>query len=326
MKNIKIAIVGGGWVGCHLAKSFLSKGINFTLFEKKDLFTSTSYRNQNRLHLGFHYARSKATRTLCKTTFDTFIQEYPTLVKDIPNNIYTVHDDSIMDLETYRDIFKAENLPLPISNIELKHCQGSVITQEKYIDFKQSKHYFKSLLKDHIVYQTITNLKELASKFDYVINCTNNVIPSPTPSYYELSLSLLYNKINPTQFGALTIVDGPFFSIFPYEENTFTLTDVEHTPIITSENLSDLDLTLESLNTIVEKKNKLIVDKVSEVYPQLLTNFIYKGYYTSIKTKTYNTYADRSPVISFQGNIIHCFTGKIQGIFNIENSILNALR
>ena len=202
MKSLKVAIVGGGWVGCHLAKSFLDKGIDFTLYEKKDLFTSTSYKNQNRLHQGFHYARSKATRTLCKTTFNTFTREYPNLIKDVPNNIYSIHDNSIMDLETYRDIFKAENLPLPISDIELKHCQGSVVTQEKYIDFKQAKHYFKSLLKDYIVYQTITNLEELASKFDYVINCTNNNIPSPTPSYYELSLSLLYDKINPTEFGA----------------------------------------------------------------------------------------------------------------------------
>ena len=66
-----------------------------------------------------------------------------------------------------------------------------------------------------------------------------------------------------------------------------------------------------------------MVDKVLQVYPQFLTNFTYKGYYTSIKTKTYNTYADRSPVVFCEGNIIHCFTGKIQGIFSIKNLIFN---
>lgn len=326
MGSIKVAIVGGGWVGCHLAKSFLDKGIDFTLFEKKDLFTSTSYKNQNRLHLGFHYARSKATRTLCKTTFNQFIREYNDFVLDIPNNIYSIHNDSIMDLGTYRDIFNAEGLSLSPSNLELNLCQGSIVTNEKYIDFKKAKQYFKSLLGNYIVYQTITDLKELGSKYDYVINCTNNTLPSPIPSFYELSLSLLYTKMNPTDFGALTVVDGPFFSIFPYEENVFTLTDVEHTPIITSETLSDLNLTVESLDTIVKKKNKLVVDKVLKVYPQFLTNFAYKGYYTSVKTKTYNTYADRSPAISVDNNIIHCFTGKIQGIFNIENFVLDEIR
>ena len=44
---MKIAIVGGGWVGCHLANK-LKKNHNVTLFERTEtLFTETSFFNQN---------------------------------------------------------------------------------------------------------------------------------------------------------------------------------------------------------------------------------------------------------------------------------------
>ena len=46
----KILIIGGGWVGCHLAYSFRND-FDVVIFEKeKSLFTKTSYINQNRLH------------------------------------------------------------------------------------------------------------------------------------------------------------------------------------------------------------------------------------------------------------------------------------
>ena len=50
---MKIAIIGGGWVGCHLARLFMKKH-DVTLFEKDELFKATSYKNQNRLHFALH--------------------------------------------------------------------------------------------------------------------------------------------------------------------------------------------------------------------------------------------------------------------------------
>jgi len=81
---MKIAIIGGGWVGCHLAAK-LFREHNVSIYEKNNsFFQGTSYNNQNRLHLGYHYARSFKTRELCKNTFERFINDYSFLVKNVP--------------------------------------------------------------------------------------------------------------------------------------------------------------------------------------------------------------------------------------------------
>ena len=65
----KIAIIGAGWFGCHIAHQIKKKLNKFDikLYEKeKDIFLGASSNNQNRLHLGFHYPRSKQTRLQSK--------------------------------------------------------------------------------------------------------------------------------------------------------------------------------------------------------------------------------------------------------------------
>jgi len=317
---LKIAVVGAGWVGCHLSKIFLDKGIDFDLFDKEGIFSSTSSKNQNRLHQGYHYARSKNTRVLCKSTFSQFKKEYGFLTTSINKNLYSVHKDSILDLGTYKDIFLQEDLKYIESDIKLNNCLGTLETQEELISFTKAKSYFTNLLSKFLKIQKIQDLEDLSKNYTYVINCTNNSIPSPNiKGFYELSLTLLYNKINPIEFGALTIVDGPFFSIFPYQDNLYTLTDVEHTPLLTNTFLS-FDL---NIKEIVDKKRKLMEQKTLLVYPTFLKNFKYHSFYVSTKSKTYNNFADRSPAIDVEKNIINIFTGKIQGIFKIEEFVLN---
>ena len=52
-------------------------GKKFFIFEKgSEIFTQSSYKNQNRLHLGFHYARSYKTRKLCRDGHYKFIRDY----------------------------------------------------------------------------------------------------------------------------------------------------------------------------------------------------------------------------------------------------------
>ena len=49
---MKIAIIGGGWVGCHIANK-LEKNHSINIFEKNNfLFQETSLKNQNRLQIG----------------------------------------------------------------------------------------------------------------------------------------------------------------------------------------------------------------------------------------------------------------------------------
>ena len=313
---MKIAIIGGGWVGCHLARK-LMKDNDVTLFEKDELFKATSYFNQNRLHLGYHYARNFRTRNLCQNTFPLFMNEYKILTSEVENNLYCVTDDSLIDYYTFREIFNNHHHSknqFP----EFKHIEGIVKTEERYIDFELVNLYFNKILKDIVVKKKITDIKVLSKEYDLVINATNNHLNPTSNAFYELTLSLLYKKIQPTSFGALTLVDGDFFSIYPYKDKLYTVTDVEHTPLFTANNINELNNF--KFNNLSEKK-QLIEEKIKHYYPEFLEHFTYNDYFLSVKSKVRSNSANRYPIITEEDNIINCFTGKIQGIYIIENYI-----
>ena len=323
---MKIAIIGAGWIGCHLTKILKDEGHQIDLFESDDIFSSTSYYNQNRLHLGFHYARNQRTRNLCKTTFNSFLNEYGEFVNEVPLNIYGVPNTSIIDFGTYKAILEHDKIEYePIHLKTLKGLEGTVNTKEMHIDYKRLRTHFKKLLAGQIQYRKIDSAESISSQYDFVINCTNNFIKSTeVDAYYELALSLVYKKIGKTEFDALTLVDGNFFSIYPYTEDLYTLTDVEFTPFIktdSSDSIEEIKSTIKE-HQILERKEK-IVDKVLSIYPDFLKHFEYSTYFISIKSKTYNQSADRYPIITTNGNIINCFTGKIQGIYVIEDFVKN---
>ena len=316
---MNIAIVGAGWIGCHLAKN-LKTNHKIKLIDRLGIFSETSFRNQNRLHMGFHYPRSYNTRKLCYNTFDKFCDEYNDILLNVENNIYTIpKDKSIIDFETYKAIMKYENLQFNNYNLEkIINIEGSISCKEKHIDHQKAKTFFEKELKDVIEISELKydDILKLSSQFDIVINCTNNSIKDNyQKSYYELCLVLLYKKNNITEFDALTLMDGQFFSIYPYQNNIYTITDVQYTPLYKSEDIiSNYFINIEELIPKVENKIKYF-------YPDFNTDFAYVNYYTSIKVKKYNESADRYPVINKEKNIINCYTGKIQGIYMIEDFI-----
>jgi hypothetical protein len=323
MSSKKIAIIGAGWLGCHMANK-LKQHHDVKLFDKSGIFSGSSFFNQNRLHKGFHYSRNQKTRNLCQTTFDTFIQDYPNLVSDIDHNYYVIPiDKSLIDYGTFKTIFTHEQINF--TEQPLKHfnnIEGSVIVDEKYIDPVKSKAFFQQELQDIFRIKTIneSDLNLLSKEYDYVINVTNNQLKPLSDHFFELSLTLIYDRISDNKFGSVTMVDGPLFSIYPYIGNQYTVTDVEYTPLYTSKCFNDIQKFLITTSDLLHNK-ETIEHKISFYYKQFLTDFVYNSYYTSVKVKKYSESADRAPVIVKHDNIITCITGKIQGIYTLENYI-----
>lgn len=320
---MNIAIIGAGWVGCHLAKN-LKNAHTIKLFDKTGIFAETSFRNQNRLHMGFHYPRNFNTRKLCHETFNKFINEYPSIVSDVKNNIYAIpKDKSIIDFETYKSILSYEKINFKNFNLKnIKNIEGAIVCDEKLIKHKNAKEYFNNELGN--IFEKIEFsqdcLLKISKEFDIVINCTNNLLKDITEkSYYELCLVLLYKKKRGTNIGALTLMDGKFFSIYPYQNDIYTITDVEYTPIYKSENINF------DYNINLKQRIDKIEDKIKYHYSDFKLDFEYMDYFLSLKTKKYNESGDRYPVITRKNNIINCYTGKIQGIYLIEDFIRESI-
>ena len=214
---MKICIIGGGWIGCHLTKVLRDKH-QVNLFESRDLFSEISLQNQNRLHLGYHYCRSSHTRELCKNTFNRFLIDYNFLTDNIRDNLYAIpFNESFLDYNSYIKIFENFSTHRRKEINFLKNIEGVINTDEKFINPIKAKKYFSDLLSDNLIIKKITldNIRELKENYDLVINCTNNSLdPIDDENIYsEMCHTLLYKKKKDIPFDALTLVDGKLFSI-----------------------------------------------------------------------------------------------------------------
>ena len=62
-----VAVIGGGWFGCHIAIALQERGYLVTLYEgKSTIFSGISGTFGIRIHSGPHYTRSYATRKCCR--------------------------------------------------------------------------------------------------------------------------------------------------------------------------------------------------------------------------------------------------------------------
>lgn len=323
---MKICIIGGGWVGSHLAIKFRNDH-DVSIYEKNvKLFTETSFNNQNRLHLGYHYPRNYQTRQLCKNTFHLFLNEYGFLTKGVNKNLYCVDDKrSMLDFNTYLQIFS--DLDYTIEDHSFLNTSGCINAKEKQIMFEKANHFFNQELNHFHIQENIKikDLHLLAKDHNLVIDCTNNHLNKKNDfnNFYELTVSYLYDKKRKNSFDALTFMDGDFFSIFPYKGNTFTVTDVKRTPIKKFINHEEIMFYKEKIleNSFLEINRYEIEKNIINYYPEFNKDFEYKDYFLSTKSKTLSGSDNRYPVISYKDNIIKCFTGKIQGIYIIEEAV-----
>jgi hypothetical protein len=206
-----------------------------------------------------------------------------------------------------------------------KTIEGCINTNEKFLNFQCFYDYFNDELKDIIIFQEITKskIKQLSKKYDLVIDATNNFLGLIDEDFfYELTLTLIYKKIKSTEFDAITLVDGNLFSIYPYKNDMFTLTDVELTPLKKFKNIKDLYRYKKNIDfEFISEKLKKFEENVEKIIPDFKEYFIYDSYFLSTKSKINDESSGRYPIIKKFDNIISCFTGKIQGVYIIEGYI-----
>ena len=340
---MNIIIIGSGWYGLHTLK-YLSKkytNYNIILLEKNnEIFENSSNYNQNRLHLGYHYPRSNKTRNLCKEGYHKFIKEYRDVIDFIDKNYYLIANESNIDYETFIKIYSndIDYDHTIIKNEYFKNIDGNIInTKEKIINSEKAKQYFiKNININKIKFNyKVEKLEQKNNKIiindelecDLLIDCSYNQMNLSRKKYiYELTISLLYNKINNTNFESLTIMDGNFFSLFPRNINKdkYTLTHVKYTPLIKSENINDI-LTYKVTDDILENVKNNMEKDVKIYYAEFKNNFQYVDYFTSYKCKLISNNDTRECNIEEYNNIITVNCGKITGIFELDEYLDNYL-
>lgn len=319
---MEIAIVGAGWFGCHLALNLEEH--NVTLFEKDEIFSGASGHNQNRLHLGFHYPRSFATRVYAREGYYEFVEKYGDFCEPIENNLYAIAQKvSLIDYPTYLHIMEASGLTFTEVNPKhfgLKNVAGCIKVDEQLILTSKAKAFFESRLSP--VKQKFT--EEMIDDFDVVINCSSQEF------YQNENWDLIYepcvmlNYECSEDFPALTVMDGKLCTIYPKEDNIYTLYSVKHSAqgVWTW----PMWLTPASAEDYLKGRKELMEDLAATYVPRFKDIFKYCGYETSMRA-SFNDRTDmRVPEVDVNGKVINVLPSKVDHIFHAERTIKNHLK
>ena len=246
-----VNVIGGGIFGTQTAIALSKSGINVTLCEKNQkLMSESSAINQYRVHLGYHYPRSKETVLECQKSISQFVGTFGSaLVKDNEAHYAIATSGSKVTAERYEAFL--EEMRLQYQEVQkLKNCDLTVKVEERL--------YSPSILRELI----IDRLRCL----DVRIKLEEYVEPSDPRLNEELTIFATYsNSGNFDDFDyqheicekpvvrlpkkykgkGYVIMDGPFMCVDPFEDSDLHVmghvahaihsTNIGSTPIIPTE-------------------------------------------------------------------------------------------
>jgi len=347
---MKILILGGGWYGCMIALICKSNNLDFLILDENEIFSGSSSKNQNRLHLGYHYPRSPETIKECKEGYLLFNNIFGEFTKNIKNNIYAIEKNSKVNFKEYINIFNIHNdrilskQILDKNNLKIndKLIEKQFTCDEKRINHMALKKKFNNLFNsnfkkldksklfiddENIIYDNI--------KYDFFCNCTYGQSrigfeEVKLECFYELCLTFLYKLNSNNNDFSFTIMDGNYLSLYSYEneENLYTLTHVKHTPIYVNDNLESIIENKKNIDIeFINQKKNLFENDISKYLLNFKENFSYYDYYLSIKCKfnSSKNSDDRSLKYFEKNNKLLFIGGKITGIFEMSNIFVKKL-
>lgn len=251
----KIAVIGGGWYGCHIARVLQLTGYDVTIFESNDdIFKGISGKFGIKSHTGTHYPWSEKTRKSCRERYAEFIKTYPDLIMEHAYSVYGLgkldanNEPPKIDLETFRKVGKEAKNSREIDPQKwgYSNLQGAFNIEEPSIlvgNFLREQ--FRTYLRSAGV-KIICNFKvqrlvrwkdtktlvmgnSCSGIFDYVVNTTSYqaLLPPPEPSLpfdldivYQPCLALVYEDRVSTVMSlppfSFTVINEWFPCIMPY--------------------------------------------------------------------------------------------------------------
>jgi hypothetical protein len=339
---MRIAVIGAGWYGLHIALTAKSKGYSVEIFEKaSEILTGAGSFNQLRLHRGFHYLRHSITRTQSALGHPRFMSEYPTLSQPIHDNLYLVpRVESQLDFVTAGLILESAGIQLelvPDTTLEgFFGIEGGFKSDERLILPEVAKDYFLAALDGNISTNTevlpswLESPHPFVSMFDYVIDATYLGVTDYRDSIYEATYLPELEQISPLPFGALTLIDGDLWSIFPKERTgggLFSLSHVSGSILFQSERRQAVDDYISMLEeSDLRQAREFMRLRIQFHWPDFESHFCFTdGGFVSHKLKSNLGSSGRAAIVERSDNLFRVTAGKIDAIFEVADEILAAI-
>lgn len=259
-------VIGGGFFGLRIALH-LSKELNFkrvALVEaSSQLMNRSSFNNQARVHNGYHYPRSILTAARSRVNAPMFIQEYSDAISTNFSHYYAIPKrQSKTDYRQFHNFSNRIGAHIEPATEEIKrHFSSSFISEvflvsEPAFDSRIIREKIMSQLSESPNISVFMNseVKEVLTKNQnsYYVVTTQETLFSP------LVFNATYSQINSVNSAAgvetfnlqheitemplvklpdslsnmaITVMDGPFFSVMPFPSTDFSsLSHVRYTP------------------------------------------------------------------------------------------------
>ena len=258
-------VLGAGIYGLYSALKCSRLGQRILVLERDtDVFMRATYINQARVHMGYHYPRSKMTALKSAHYFQRFCEDYGFCIKRDFKQIYATSAAlSWTNATAFQKFCDDSNIPCERINekdfFRIGLCDGAFLTEEYTYDAMILKDYFldelfKAGCVDILYNQSLEVIMEQDQKWlvtssgvkyetPFILNATYagiNEIQKMMGYHtfnikYELCEIILCEVDEKLKGIGLTVMDGPFFSIMPFGKTGYhSLTSVTFTPHITS--------------------------------------------------------------------------------------------
>lgn len=258
-----VAVIGAGYFGCNVALSLAEAGYKVVVLERlPEIIHATSRHNTNRVHQGFHYPRDLRTAIECRERYGRFETVFaPAIRSDIPNFYFIANDGSRTAPDAFLNF--CEQAGLSYSRIQagsrapvVDGCSLGIVTSETICD----PDIVRRIVLERMAQcpqlkvareTTATTIVKRASGFqlttegafpslacDVVVNCSYADINRLTVQLghdvaqhqFEYTVVPIIEADLPT--AAVTVMDGPFVTLFPYDRpRRFLLYHVRHSVI-----------------------------------------------------------------------------------------------
>ncbi|WPP52632.1 FAD-dependent oxidoreductase [Catalinimonas niigatensis] len=308
---MRVLVIGAGIFGCSAAIEVANdKHIDVTLIDQDlNIMRRASRCNHNRLHLGYHYLRSKPTANQSLEGLLSFMFNFGNAVISQFPNYYAIAregskscvadfikfcdtvgigyddeypDERIMNREMLEGCFK---VPEPIFDHNLlKEIILGRIHKQHNISLKLNTKCQK-ITKDNKVFSALINDK--VEYYDIIVNASYSNINFFDNSLELNTRNLLFEEViipyflYPSDKFGLTIMDGDFCSVMPkgVNKNEFLLYHVKY---------SILQSQIAKINTLSE--TEVLEDRVDKLYKEstlffpFLKDIHHFGYWKTFRT------------------------------------------
>lgn len=265
MKNYTydFLILGAGIYGLYAAMILAEKGASVAVVEyDNESFQRASFVNQARIHNGYHYPRSIATAQKLAKYYQRFNKEFSFAINNKFRQIYAISKtNSLTNAAQFTRFCDYVGIPYSEINHNEYFIEGTVeaafetsecafdallirdyflekLTQHKNVDIFNRTQGLSEVLTSSNSYTLIFN-NGLQLESSKILNATyasvNQILDrfgfSKFKIKYEICEIIVIEKSEKISNVGITVMDGPFFSIMPFDLNgQYSLTSVAFTP------------------------------------------------------------------------------------------------